>query len=634
VQQRILLLVLVFGACVSFDDTGDDQDNSEQAVTSVALTVHAPAANARVVPPYFAGMNLSRYGWAHDDTFPAISQYAPPLRLATMRMPGGTYSNSWHWLTGEFGCNWTGNGVQIASGTAKCNQRAPNVYGRVCSPGGGDPGENIDHYLNAIDGNHMLPLVTLNWEANQAEMVNLVDYINGKAPANPDPSWTTTSYHQNDTAPAHYFAWLRQKRTGRGPVGVRYFELGNEIFGNWECDAQSEYDGAKYGQRAATIITAIRAIDPSARVCILGSYGPTSAWNTKMLAALNAAGVVPDCYAYHHYPFQSGSPQTTQVEGDIMAEPIGTLASQVDTIQSNIDTHLGVGTSNHVDIILTEVNIATHISPWETLNIWGGIFTVRSYAEAFRAGLLNVDLWSFDQGGTSAFSAVEMNSTPYADTYFGEWMWAKLAQPGDADVVVSGSAPSTLATYAIRAQNGGTRVLLTNAAFSTTAQVQLDFKDLSGGKVTKYTYDAALGGAVQGGSSARHSSVPAQSQDTFTGQSYSISVKPLSMVVLDVSSSLFVRSLAATPNPLVTSSTISFELSEAATVSIDIENSGGAVVRHKLVNASLPAGPNQVTYLGRNDASTKLPNGNYTIVVTATDGSGNTVTTKSALQIM
>ncbi len=71
---------------------------------------------------------------------------------------------------------------------------------------------------------------------------------------------------------------------------------------------------------------------------------------------------------------------------------------------------------------------------------------------------------------------------------------------------------------------------------------------------------------------------------------------------------------------LARTTTLSFRLRSAATVSWTVENAAGVVVRTIKTGESLAAGPHAFTWNGRNDAGAMVPRGTYRTVVTATDG--------------
>ena len=66
--------------------------------------------------------------------------------------------------------------------------------------------------------------------------------------------------------------------------------------------------------------------------------------------------------------------------------------------------------------------------------------------------------------------------------------------------------------------------------------------------------------------------------------------------------------------------TLSFKLTRAATVTWTLRNAAGAIVLTHLAGASLPAGTHSWIFNGRNAAGAMLPIGSYTSYVEATDG--------------
>lgn len=96
---------------------------------------------------------------------------------------------------------------------------------------------------------------------------------------------------------------------------------------------------------------------------------------------------------------------------------------------------------------------------------------------------------------------------------------------------------------------------------------------------------------------------------------------------------LSVTSLTASPQPLVTSSTISFKLSANASVDLDIKNQAGTIVKHKWTGQALSAGTHSVGYYGYDDAGHKLASGTYVVFVKATDAGGATASAQTNLAI-
>jgi hypothetical protein len=400
-------------------------------IAGAGLIAGAPAAGAQVaildagprapsVGHQFNGVNLTSHGAGVDPTTFLPSQLdagAAELALRAWRIPGGLFSDQWHWLNGQDGCAWNTDGP---GGTCVDGGYFVQQY---CEADAGEPlgpqtGPSFDDFIEGIGPLGGLPIVTLNWEAYDAELLNLVAYANASAPSQPRAGWTTTSFPEDSPdAGVAYFAWLRTQRLSASPVGVPYWELGNEIYGSWSCDRVTFNDPGLYAARAASLIPAIHAIDPESRACMVGSVG--SAWNQRVMSDLATAGVVPDCYIIHHYP-QSEPTVEGQAEAEaILAEPAA-LAAEVATIQGELSSAFG-GSAEGVEFLMTEFGPSTDADYWETANVWGAIYEASMYAAALQAGMVNADPWIYTQG-TSGFSLVNAANdpgAPYAASFFG-----------------------------------------------------------------------------------------------------------------------------------------------------------------------------------------------------------------------
>ncbi|MHB1845808.1 MAG: glycoside hydrolase 5 family protein [Deltaproteobacteria bacterium] len=499
---------------------------------SQTVTIAAPAAGAPTVPPFFVGNNLSSNAASIDSQTLApccLGQDAARLHVAAWRIPGGLFSLKWHWLDGDDGCPFQTYGP---------NGSCPSVGSQVCTPAGGaQTGPTFDQFVQAIDLAGGAPLVTLNWEASTTEMLNLVAYANAPAPASPDPSWTTRSYAEDASAPAGYFAWLRTQRlSGHPPIGVRYWELGNEIYGSWVCDAATQNDPSLYATRAAGLIQSIHAIDSTSRVCVVGHSG--SSWDQSLLAALASAGVAPDCYVHHSYPSQPPTQETADAGTFVMNEATDpTQAAQ--TARGELASAFP-GRSGKIDLLMTEFGASSQATLWESSNIWGAIFEARTYAEALAAGFVNVDPWLYagGSGGLSLIDSTEISTGAYySSIYFGASLFGLFAQGGGTVLATSG-AQANVHAYALRGSDGTTRVLLANQDFSAPAAVTLTFADVPTGSVTDHHYDATLGGEALGSAAtSRHplTDQPAVSQLAFSGGAVTVSLTPLDLELLVIS---------------------------------------------------------------------------------------------------
>jgi hypothetical protein len=94
-----------------------------------------------------------------------------------------------------------------------------------------------------------------------------------------------------------------------------------------------------------------------------------------------------------------------------------------------------------------------------------------------------------------------------------------------------------------------------------------------------------------------------------------------------------VSGLAVSPTPVSKSGTVSFSLSQHATVTVTIRDSGGRVVRQLLTNVS--ASGSVASTWDRKDASgRRVKAGAYSAVVTATDDYGHVVTASAPFKVV
>ena len=85
---------------------------------------------------------------------------------------------------------------------------------------------------------------------------------------------------------------LRARNGHPEPYGVKYWEIGNEIWGDW---VRGHSDAATYARNLGRYIAAMRAVDPSIKVIAVGDND--MAWNRTVARATERF----DYLAVHHY---------------------------------------------------------------------------------------------------------------------------------------------------------------------------------------------------------------------------------------------------------------------------------------------------------------------------------------------
>ena len=120
------------------------------------------------------------------------------------------------------------------------------------------------------------PSITVNVEGRGAtveEAAAWVEYCNGPA-----------------TSP---FGKMRARHGHPEPYRVKYWEIGNEIWGDW---VRGHSDAATYARNLTRYVARMRAVDPSIQVIAVGDND--MAWNRSVLTL---AGERVDYLAVHHY---------------------------------------------------------------------------------------------------------------------------------------------------------------------------------------------------------------------------------------------------------------------------------------------------------------------------------------------
>jgi alpha-N-arabinofuranosidase len=152
------------------------------------------------------------------------------------------------------------------------------------------------------------------------DAANLVEYLNSKQPTR--------------------YADLRRSHGREAPYGVKYFGLGNEIYGSWQAGQKTAAD---YAVWCAEAIRQMKAVDPGIHVVVCGLGRPDPEWDRIVMFRLIG---LADSISMHNY---FGRP----VFADLMAasricEMMFRGVNQV--IDEAMDLPLGVSTRVHRDL--------------------------------------------------------------------------------------------------------------------------------------------------------------------------------------------------------------------------------------------------------------------------------------------
>ncbi len=181
------------------------------------------------------------------------------LKPAFIRYPGGNVAQDYHWQWGIGPRDERPSWINLSWN----NEIEPSDFG-------------TDEFIAFARAAGAEPTITVNVEGRGAtveEAAAWVEYCNGPATSK--------------------FGALRAQNGHPEPYGVKYWEIGNEIWGDW---VRGHTDAATYARNLARYVAAMRAIDPSIQVIAVGDND--MAWNRTVLEKVSDR---LEFLAIHHY---------------------------------------------------------------------------------------------------------------------------------------------------------------------------------------------------------------------------------------------------------------------------------------------------------------------------------------------
>ena len=205
------------------------------------------------------------YGGIYDEGSPLsdadgirtdVLQAARKLRVTQLRWPGGNFVSGYQWQDGIGPKDSRPARFDLAWGHRESNRFGTDEFMSYCRKLGTEP------HICVNMGNGTL---------REAE------------------SWVEYCNREGGT----YFSDLRKKNGHAQPYGVKYWGLGNEIWGDWQIGHK---DATDYAKAAVEFAKVMKWLDPSIKLIACGNGDPK--WDMPVLEALvNQA----DYLSVHHY---------------------------------------------------------------------------------------------------------------------------------------------------------------------------------------------------------------------------------------------------------------------------------------------------------------------------------------------
>src|SRR5581483_5678967 len=359
------------------------------AASTASVTVNANSSQG-VIPTTAFGINEAAWdGLLLDSKLPSLLS-ATGARV--MRYPGGSLSDGYHWQ----------------SNTTEASYAAPN--------------NTFDAFMGLAQQAGIQPMITIDYGAGTAqEAAGWVQYANKGGPSYSGPVPT----YSGGSSTGHTY-------------GIKYWEVGNEVYGNgtygstWENDSHA-LGPATYANNVNSFSQAMKAVDSSIKVGAVlttpGNWpdGVTNSnspqpWNTTVLSTACSA---IDFVIVHWYPQGPGNESDSALLSD--TSQISGIAS---TVRSELNQYCGSHASA-VQIMLTETNSVSYNPGKQTVSLVNALYLADDYMAWLENGVANVDWWNLHNGPSTGNNN---SSSLYGN-----------AQYGDYGILSSGGSPEPAA---------------------------------------------------------------------------------------------------------------------------------------------------------------------------------------------
>ncbi|HEX6470110.1 MAG TPA: cellulose binding domain-containing protein [Streptosporangiaceae bacterium] len=378
------------------------------------------------------GYGINAAVWDSHMNDPEVATLMRAANVGMVRYPGGSYGDIYHWRDN------TATGGFVA------------------------PGTDFDAFMGTV-------------RAAGAQPIIIANYGSG--------------------TPQEAADWVRYANITKG-YGARFWEIGNELYGNgfygsaWETDSHSDKSPAAYARNVLDYAAAMKAVDPSVKVGAVltmpGNWpdgvqnsGDQNDWNHTVLSIV--AGSI-DFVSVHWYPSASSAADTL-TRPSLVADSLYQLRRQLDQYAGDRASDIGIA--------LTEVN--TNLTPQTTP--MSALFAADNSMTWLENGVFTVDWWNTHNGvgtvgtvdGVTDFADFGALSSglcsgdvcePAANTpfpaYFGMKMSGTLGGAGDT-MVRAGSTDPLVTAHAVRHANGDLSVMLINKDHDNAHTVSLAY---------------------------------------------------------------------------------------------------------------------------------------------------------------
>lgn len=419
------------------------------------------------VNPHLLGSNLPAWlgpGRLANQVFRTRTT-ASGIRL--LRLPGGSWSNAYGWLSCELGADQPG--------------AEPCYWTWAARP---------TDFINFLRATGTEGLWVVNPNSTSKEAAALVAFFNGRVDDNRPIG---TDIRGTNWYTVGHWAQLRAAHGNPEPVGIKLWEFGNEVYGGkperggalcqswgwedvWTCDG-TEYvvgkgQGATRHEGYLEFRAAMRAVDPTILVGAVGYEEPgdpaNPAWwnyNNWGIKVIAAAGQSLDFYSIHPYPYFQPPANNAAGYAQILAKPQQHWPEMRADLDAAFDAFAG---GRRAPVAATEYNLVS-VQDQDNAQLMtraiNALFLADSIGQAIQRGYAMFNQWDLANGragnGTEYGLMHEDNDFYRAPQYYAFPLWARFGQTM-LPITTTLDAATQAAVYAGRVNSTTLSVLAIN----------------------------------------------------------------------------------------------------------------------------------------------------------------------------
>src|SRR5437867_382731 len=237
-------------------------------MTRISIDLHRRlgAVDRRIFGQFIEHLGRCIYGGVYDEGSPLadargfrrdVLDAARPLRIPILRWPGGNFVSGYHWLDGVGPKDKRPRRTELAWYAEESNRFGTNEFIEYCRELRTEPFICVNMGSGTMD-----------------EAQAWVEYCNGTG----NTSWAN----------------LRRRHGYAEPYRVRYWGLGNEMYGGWQIGNLNAHD---YVKKARAFAMEMKRTDPSIQLIGCGQNG-WSEWDEIVLSGL---AELVDFHSIHLY---------------------------------------------------------------------------------------------------------------------------------------------------------------------------------------------------------------------------------------------------------------------------------------------------------------------------------------------